>query len=74
MSYVFKVNEALFEYSELVVRRAVYIFVPTCAAELDLGQSPLMRVIGECIQIRSKHLLAGYEAEASADLSSEIGF
>lgn len=49
----------LFRYLAPLVKRAVYNFVPTSTAKLELGQSPLMRYIGDSIQITSKNRLTG---------------
>lgn len=55
-------SSALFGYLAPIVKRAVYNFVPT-STKLELGQSPLMRYIGDRIQITSKNWLdEGHEA------------
>lgn len=47
----------LFGYLAPLVKRAVYNFVPTSTAKLELDQSPLTRYIGDYIQITSKNRL-----------------
>lgn len=66
----------LFGYLAPLVKRAVYNFVPTSTVKLELGQSPLMRYIGDCIQITSKSRRRGYNAgvrrtDATEDLLSQ---